>query len=110
MVDWNPLEPRFGSSGSADAVRGVALDGACVDSLHAPGDPTSPAALAGAEERPGIHEVHIEAAGYAPWDTADVEVDHDGCHVETAFLTARLVPGRAGAPADAMLVSWRLRR
>jgi hypothetical protein len=69
--------------------RGVARDGIYEDSLHAPGGPST-AVLVGAEERPGTYEVRIEAHGYAAWDTAGVEVGHDGCHVETASFTARL--------------------
>ena len=74
----------------ASLPRGVARDGIYEDSLHAPGDPSSPAALVGAEERPGTYQVQIEALGYAPWDTAGIKVGHDGCHVETASFTARL--------------------
>jgi hypothetical protein len=69
---------------------GVARDGIYEDSLQVPGDPSSRAVLVGAEERPGTYEVQIEAPGYSAWDTAGVEVGHDGCHVETASFTARL--------------------
>lgn len=72
--------------------RGIARDGAYADSLLAPADPNNPEALVGVGERPGTYEVHIKAAGYAAWDSTGIEVEHDGCHVETAFFTARLTP------------------
>ncbi len=94
------LELRFGivvevldaSSGEfmADVTRGVARDGAYEDSLSAFHGSGSSTTLQGAEERPGIYSVHLEADGYLDWDTTGVRVPDDGCHVRTATFTARL--------------------
>ena len=46
---------------------------------------------AGAHERPGTYDVHVEAEGYAPWSQEDVVVRDGECHVRTRELTAELV-------------------
>jgi hypothetical protein len=72
---------------------GVVRDGDYQDSLRVAGNPAPvPSALVAASERPGVYAVHIEAAGYAPWDTAGVGVPSDECHVRTASFTAWLEP------------------
>ena len=72
---------------------GVVRDGVYEDSLRAAGNPEPvPSTLVAAEERPGVYDVHLEAAGYSPWDTAGVRVTSDECHVRTARFTASLEP------------------
>lgn len=58
------------------------------------GDPSRFGLLGLAFERPGIYEVTVRAAGYAPWVVSDVRVDEEpACHhVITRSLTARLRP------------------
>ena len=78
----------------ADLTRGVVRDGAFEDSLRLVGwiggDPALGTVLGGADERPGIYSVSLEAEGWKPWDTSGVVVASDACHVSTATLTARL--------------------
>lgn len=75
-------------------VHGAVTDGAFEDSLgvisSAGTDAALPTVLAGAAERPGTYAVHVESAGYQPWDTANVRVTKGECHVRPASLTARL--------------------
>ena len=80
----------------ADLVHGVATEGAFEDSLRviaargtAPAQGTT---IGGVYERAGMYAVHIEGPGYEAWDTANVEVVEEGCHVRTVSFTARLVP------------------
>ena len=80
----------------ADSARGVAREGAYVDSLR-PGTmlSTAPSDLlsrVGAYERAGTYSIRIERAGYQPWDTAGVRVIAGTCHVTTVRVFARLVP------------------
>lgn len=78
----------------AQPVHGVVRDGAFEDSLRvvssAGTDSALATVLAGAAERPGTYAVHLESAGYEPWDTANVRVTKGECHVRPASLTARL--------------------
>ena len=43
-----------------------------------------------ATERRGTFRVDVNVVGYAPWTMVPVRVEHDGCHVETVDITARL--------------------
>jgi hypothetical protein len=78
----------------AQPVHGVVRDGAFEDSLRvvssAGTDSALATVLAGAAERPGTYSVHLESAGYEPWDTANVPVTKGECHVRPASFTARL--------------------
>lgn len=78
----------------AGFVRGIVTDGAFEDSLRVVAslgtDPALPTTLGGADERPGNYAVHLEGPGYQAWDTANVQVSRDACHVRTATFTARL--------------------
>jgi hypothetical protein len=77
-------------------VRGVVTDGAFEDSLRVVAslgpDPELPSTLAGAYERAGVYAVHLEGRGYEAWDTTNVRVSRDACHVRTVMFTARLTP------------------
>ncbi len=46
----------------------------------------------GAGERPGTYRIDITAEGYAQKTIEGVEVDEDGCHVETEERTVTLDP------------------
>jgi hypothetical protein len=77
----------------AGRVHGVITDGAFEDSLRVPGgDPATATSLVGAGERAGIYAVHLEGVGYRPWDTTDVRVTRDACHVHPVTFIARLEP------------------
>ena len=65
-------------------------DGAFVDTLH-----VFEGSAWGPGEREGRYAVIVEEDGYHPWTTIGIHVGHDGCHVETVELTARLRPERA---------------
>ena len=49
------------------------------------------------DERPGIYDVTVDAAGYEPWQQQGVTVTKDECHVRTEELTAIVQPVDAGA-------------
>src|SRR5262245_36974154 len=71
-----------------------AYDGAYTDSLTVTGDPGSaPDALpiSVAFEHAGTFRVTVTHPGYIAWTTTGVQVKKDGCHVQTARLTAQLV-------------------
>jgi hypothetical protein len=73
----------------AGIARGAMTDGAFTDSLQTfPGGVT----LVGAGERAGTYAVHLEAAGYQPWDTTGVVVGRDECEVHPVALTAGMRP------------------
>ena len=76
--------------------RGVVRDGAFQDSLRVwsttAESPPRVVTMAAADERRGVYSVQLEAEGYQPWDTAEVQVSRDECHVETAMFTANLEP------------------
>jgi hypothetical protein len=80
----------------AGLIRGVATDGAFEDSLRVVAglgaDPAQATTLGGAYERAGNYAVHLEGPGYEAWDTTNVRVTKDECHVRTATFTARLTP------------------
>ena len=71
--------------------RGAVSDGTYRDSLLAVGE----GYYEGASGRAGTYAVHLELAGYAPWDTAGVLVQSSPgpcAMVETERLEARLPP------------------
>ena len=78
----------------AAGARGAVQDQDFVDSLvpYGFGDasPESMFSRQAAFERHGTYRVHIEVAGYYPYDTTGVQVRQARCHVETAHLKARL--------------------
>lgn len=92
------IEVRDAATGDfiAGLVRGTLTDGVFEDSLKVIGgtgsDPVQATTLGGAYERPGVYAVHLVGTGYAAWDTANVRVTRDECHVGTARFTARLTP------------------
>ena len=47
--------------------------------------------LRGGGERPGTYDVAVRAEGYQAWRMQGVEVQHDGYHVESVWLLARMV-------------------
>ncbi len=92
------VEIRSAVSGTpiADSARGVARDGAFVDSLrpgrmlsNAPSDLLS---RKGAYARAGTYTIRIERAGYQPWDTTGIRVQAGRCNVTTARMVAHLIP------------------
>jgi hypothetical protein len=72
--------------------RGEVRDGDYRDSLENFLDGSYQAA----PNRPGTYSVHLEQAGYAPWDTSGMAVQAVGgdvcTTVDTEFATARLEP------------------
>lgn len=48
--------------------------------------------LYGGGERPGTYDVEVRADGYRLWRVEGVEAGHDGCHVDSIQLLARMVP------------------
>jgi hypothetical protein len=91
------VEIRDAVSGQprADIARGIVTEGAFLDSLR-PGTmlstaPTDLLSRVAAHERSGTYEVHIQANGYRPWDTAGIVVRADVCHVITVRLKTTLV-------------------
>jgi hypothetical protein len=75
--------------------KGVVRDGAFEDSLVTAGETleaTRVATMSAAHERAGTYLVQLEADGYLPWDTSNVRVFADECHVITEEFIARLQP------------------
>jgi hypothetical protein len=74
----------------------VANDGAFRDTTRIASitDRSGPSGFGLAHERPGVYDVTVRAAGYAPWTTRGVRVDEEKVchHVITRSLTARLRP------------------
>lgn len=71
--------------------RGLVSDGTYRDSLLEIGQ----GIYEGASGRAGLYAVHLELAGYTPWDTAGVLVQSTPCPcamVETERFEARLLP------------------
>ena len=68
--------------------RGYVREGSYQDALSV----RSPTTLAGAFERPGTYSAHVEADGYAAWDTVGLAAGLGECHVETVAVTAHLTP------------------
>jgi hypothetical protein len=64
--------------------------GAARDSSRAA--PVPPAVWHGAQERAGRFTLRVTKPGYRPWDTAEVVVTRDVCHVRTVRLTVPLEP------------------
>lgn len=89
------LEARAGINVSViDAATGAAVpnatgtvrDGAYTESLQS----FQPGSLFGAFEREGIYDVTVSAPGYAAWQTEDIVVEADECHVIPVQIIARL--------------------
>lgn len=81
-----------------DSATVVITDGSYVESydyLGAPGQPTS-GLLSAAGERAGTYSISIRKNGFAPYDTAGIEVTRDVCHVHTVQVTANLDPRSGG--------------
>jgi hypothetical protein len=74
-------------TGQPVAATVVARDGDYVEELEQVGT-----YHVGAGERPGTYRIDIMAEGYAPRTIDDVEVDEDGCHVDTAERSVALDP------------------
>lgn len=68
---------------------GVLTDGSYRETMEAVGTST----LWGAPERPGTYDIEITAQGYRTWNRqgVEVEMERNGCHVETVELEARMV-------------------
>ncbi len=85
------------SLGPIDAaeIKAKAVDGSYADSVRLSARDLGPEGLVwlvDERERPGLYHVTVDATGYARWERSNVRVplDEDGCHVETAKLTALL--------------------
>jgi hypothetical protein len=74
--------------------RGVVQDGVFQDSVQlwsmTGDDPPVPVSYAAAFERRGVYTVHLQVAGYYPWDTSGIAVSRDECHVRTVNLSVAL--------------------
>jgi hypothetical protein len=85
---------RVSSGPIPELARGIVQDGEFQDSLQLngwiPEDPIVPTRYAAAFERVGTYTVHLEIAGYQPWDTGGIRVTRDECHVLTVTLDAAL--------------------
>lgn len=70
-----------------------AIDGTFSDSVTITGDPggTDLIPIPVAYEHAGTFRVTVTHPGYIAWSVTDVRVTKDGCHVQTAKLTAQLV-------------------
>lgn len=68
---------------------GMLTDGPYRETMELAG----PGRLWGAPERPGTYDVEITAEGYRTWNRkgVEVEMEWDGCHVETVDLEAGMV-------------------
>ena len=68
---------------------GMLTDGSYRETMESAG----PGRLWGAPERPGTYDVEITADGYRAWNrkSVEVEMEWDGCHVETVELEASMV-------------------
>ena len=90
------VEDALTGSYLAVVPRGVVRDGSFQDSLRVwsttSESPSRVVTMAAADERRGVYSVQLEAEGYQPWDTAQVQVSRNECHVETATFTANLEP------------------
>jgi hypothetical protein len=74
---------------------GTITEGDYVDSLRFFGlltrsDQSEVMTIRAGEERPGRYAVALRVPNFAPWDTAGVQVDDGGCHVETVTIEVRL--------------------
>lgn len=87
------VEVRDGASGIsvADGARGFVRDGDYSEALV-------PYAISGeslvsfqaAGERSGTYFIYVERDGYVPWDTTEIRVGEDECHVRTVTIVASL--------------------
>jgi hypothetical protein len=71
-------------------LRLLVTDGAFVDSVRATIEPRNynlPFHLAW--ERRGTYRIDAFVTGHHPWSLSGVEVQHDGCHVQTRTIWAR---------------------
>ncbi len=68
---------------------GLLTDGSYRETM----EPAGHSRLWGAPERPGTYDIEITAQGYRTWNRRGVEVEMEwnGCHVETVELEARMV-------------------
>lgn len=67
---------------------GILAEGQHRETMESHGDQF----LYGGGERPGTYDVEVRADGYRLWRVEGVEAGHDGCHVESIQLLARMVP------------------
>jgi len=68
---------------------GILIDGPYRETM----EPAGPSRLWGAPERPGTYDIEITADGYRTWNRkgVEVEMEWDGCYVETVELEASMV-------------------
>ena len=68
---------------------GILIDGPYRETM----EPAGPSRLWGAPERPGTYDIEITADGYRTWNRkgVEVEMEWDGCHVETVEIEAGMV-------------------
>ncbi|MCY3545362.1 MAG: hypothetical protein OXH49_00635 [Gemmatimonadetes bacterium] len=68
---------------------GVLTDGVYRETM----EPVGTSTLWGAPERPGTYDIEITAEGYRTWTRqgVEVELERNGCHVETVKLEAGMV-------------------
>ena len=90
-------DSKTGKPAAQDAIVTLS-DGAFMEMMRPAGsDITSTGAFvlisfAGGAERVGTYKVHIEKAGYQPWEKAGIVVGRDVCHVIGVGLRADLNP------------------
>ena len=67
---------------------GVLTDGSYRETM----EPVGTSHLWGAPERPGTYDIEITAQRYRTWNRqgVEVEMESNGCHVETVELEARM--------------------
>ena len=96
-VSVSVYDSKTGKPAAQDAVATLS-DGAYTERMRSAGsDITSTGAFvlvsfAGGDERVGTYKVHIEKAGYQPWEKAGIVVGRDVCHVIGVNLRADLIP------------------
>lgn len=68
---------------------GVLTDGPYRETM----EPVGTSTLWGAPERPGTYDIEITAQGYRTWNRqgVEVEMERNGCHVQTVELEARMM-------------------
>lgn len=71
----------------SDSVLVIASEGMYADTARPISD-TAEAFLA--YERAGTYNVQVKANGYQPWESTNIQVSEDACHVERVSLVARL--------------------
>ena len=96
-VSVSVYDSKTGKPAAQDAVATLS-DGAYTERMRPGGsDITSTGAFvlvsfAGGDERVGTYKVHIEKAGYQPWEKTGIVVERDVCHVIGVNLRADLIP------------------